>query len=135
MVQEFPDIIKYLPEYQADSEMVLEAVIKNADMMQYVDKSLRDDKNFCQSAVQNRANILKYCSSTILKDKAFILLAIECLHAKYRDEPLRYADKSLQDDEVVVKAAITKKQILFLICLSVCLLKKMLFWSIIKKIL
>ena len=106
---------RYQPQYMdteilsKNKNIMLPLISKNANVLEYVDESLKKDKEFVLIAVQNNGLTLQYLSNfwttTLRKDRSIVMAAV-----KNNGMALQYADYSLQRDKYVVINAIKQNK-------------------------
>ena len=97
-----------IDDFRADKEIAFAAVSKDWLELEYVDYTIKNDKQFMIQIINlyKFSGILKYISIELSKDKEFILNAINIIQ-KSKDV-LKYVHNSLRDDIDFVKSCINK---------------------------
>jgi hypothetical protein len=87
---------------QDDKEVVLAAVKKCGNALEYASATLRNDKDVVLAAVKKNGYVFQYASATLRNDKDVALIAVsDNIYA------FPYASTKLKDDKDVVLAALT----------------------------
>jgi len=76
-----------------DKDIMVIAMKKNIDVLEFADDSLIDDKLFMLENIKKRGYLLKFASRRLKKDKELVLAAID-----YNTEYLQYADEEIKRD-------------------------------------
>ncbi len=94
------------PELKADQNLILDAMKKTnqADILEYVDPALKNNKEFMMKAVNIYSEALKYASEDLRKDYDVVRPAI--LDSSYA---FQYADPSLQENKELAFEVFSKK--------------------------
>ncbi len=90
---------------RGDRDVMLAAIAKEGEVVQYASEALRSEKGFMLAAIEAKddASVVQYASEALRADRSFMLAAIA------KDwEAVRYASGALRSDEAVMVAAIAK---------------------------
>ena len=93
-----------LKHWCSDIDVVIAAMGKSGDAINFMDDKLFDDRDFVLKLVEVRNSAFRYSNKKFFDDKEIILKAV-----KTNGNALRFATKKLKDDEETVLAAISNK--------------------------
>jgi hypothetical protein len=98
-------LLKDVPEFQQDKEVVLHAVQKDGQSLQYASKKLQEDKEVVLHAVQRDGLSLQYASPELKADKEVVLHAVRENGFALQYTPLKDLD--------VIMAAVSQNYLAF----------------------
>lgn len=98
-------LLKDVPEFQQDKEVVLHAVQKDGQSLQYASKKLQEDKEVVLNAVQRDGLSLQYASPELQADKEVVLHAVKENGFALQYTPLKDLD--------VIMAAVSQNYLAF----------------------
>lgn len=103
-VLSYPDNMQYLPEYQADDDMVLYAMERDGTVIEYVDKKYSDSRDWVMFAIDHSddgAILSLDCMMPYRTDKEIVYRA-----CKVDKQNFAYVDEKFQDDYNLAKIVI-----------------------------
>ena len=103
IIHEYPGCFFYIKDKEliSNKKFILECISKTTgDILQYVDKKLKDDAEVVTAALKVNGNSLEFAGKKFQKNKKFVLLALETAHPFGMDQ---YIHKSLLKDKDIKK--------------------------------
>lgn len=93
--------LEYLPDFQDDEEVVLEALASNSGALRF--STLKSQRSFALLAVETAGMSLEHVSAELLEDKQVVLAAVTS-----NGLALQFASQTLKGDEEVVWCAVNQ---------------------------
>jgi hypothetical protein len=99
-IRNIPQDLEYAKVFQNDMEVVLEAVKREGDALEYASQELKNNKIIILRAItskKHKFSTFKYASSELKNDKEFVLQAI-----KVSRQVFRYCNEILKTDRDIL---------------------------------
>lgn len=104
LLYEFPGAFGEVePKFRLDKNFVYEAILKNPNVLEHVDKELLKDQAFLLKISRIIPEALGFADPELLKDETFMTQAIET-----NPWGLEYGSDSIKDNEKIVLSAVKK---------------------------
>jgi hypothetical protein len=95
------DIVSHLSkEFQDDKELILKAVTKHINALEFASSRLKNDREVATLAVKSYGSAFKYVSREFKEDKSFVLFAV----SKHYLNLNAVSENLKQDKEVIIKS-------------------------------
>ncbi|MGR3912776.1 MAG: DUF4116 domain-containing protein, partial [Candidatus Rhabdochlamydia sp.] len=97
-------ILEYSKRWlRIDRGFILSAIEVNEEAFRFAEDVLKDDREFILAAIQKNGMVLKYTSDTLKNDEEVVLIAI-----KQNRCALEHASRALKNDRELILAAVTQ---------------------------